>query len=214
MVADDNLARIDTAIMRQAMVNSQLRVSGVDDEAVIRAMTALPRELFVPAAWTSLCYMDRAIPLANGRVLNPALAAGLMLIRAGNLSGKRVLVLASGSGYLAVLAAMLGADVSAVEDDAALSALAPTELYAKHAIATQASGRYDIIFIDGAVEMLPEGLAAQLADKGQVITGLAQGAVTRLAHGAVSGDQIVLTSFVDTDIAPLAAYGRPQAYRF
>lgn len=214
MVADDNLARIDTAIMRQAMVNSQLRVSGVDDEAVIRAMTTLPREHFVPAAWGSLCYMDRAIPLANGRVLNPALATGLMLIRAGNLAGKRVLVLASGSGYLAVLAAMLGADVTAIEDDAELAALAPTALFAQHGIVTEASGVYDVIFIDGAVEVLPQGLASQLATNGQVITGLAQGAVTRLAHGAVSGTEIVLASFADTDIAPLAAFARPQAYRF
>lgn len=214
MVADDNLARIDTTIMRQAMVNSQLRVSGVDNEAVIRAMTTLPRELFVPSAWASLCYMDRSIPLTGDRVLNPALATGLMLIRAGDLAGKRVLVLASGSGYLAVLAAMLGADVTAVEDDAAVAALAPAELFAQYNIAAQASGLYDTIFIDGAVEVVPSGLAAQLAPNGQVITGLAQGAVTRLAHGAVSGEDIALASFIDTDIAPLAAYARRPEYRF
>jgi protein-L-isoaspartate O-methyltransferase len=46
---------------RKAMIDSQLRVSGVNDPAVLAAFAAVPREDFVPASaapwpiWTAPC---------------------------------------------------------------------------------------------------------------------------------------------------------------
>ena len=62
--------------MRAAMVESQLRTSDVDDPRVIAAMARVPREDFVPAERRAMAYVDRSIPLAGGRALNPPMALG------------------------------------------------------------------------------------------------------------------------------------------
>ncbi|WP_281389417.1 hypothetical protein [Sphingomonas sediminicola] len=61
----------DFAAARQAMVDSQLRPVGVNDPAVIEAMSAIPREKFVPDEQKPLAYVDGPIPLGDGRALPP-----------------------------------------------------------------------------------------------------------------------------------------------
>jgi protein-L-isoaspartate(D-aspartate) O-methyltransferase len=58
---------------RKAMIDSQLRVSGVNDPAILAAFAAVAREDFVPAARHGLAYVDRAVPLGDGTVLAPRL---------------------------------------------------------------------------------------------------------------------------------------------
>ena len=75
-------SEITAAEMRSAMIDSQLRTNDVIDPAVIGAMAVVPREAHVPAAFAGVAYMDRAIALANGRVLNAPLVVGRMLVAA------------------------------------------------------------------------------------------------------------------------------------
>ena len=65
--------------MRRAMVDSQLRTSGVRTPWVLAAMGSLARETFVPDALRTTAYMDRSIALGDGKVLNPPVATALML---------------------------------------------------------------------------------------------------------------------------------------
>ena len=95
---------------RRAMIDSQLRVSGVNDPAVLAAIGRVPREDFVPAAQRDHAYIDRAIPLGDGHFLPAPLCQGLALCEAQLQPGETVLVVAA-SGYLAALAAELGATV-------------------------------------------------------------------------------------------------------
>ncbi|MFL6763216.1 MAG: protein-L-isoaspartate O-methyltransferase family protein, partial [Sphingomicrobium sp.] len=69
----------DYAAARQAMVDSQLRPQGVNDPAVIAAMSLVPRELFVPESERPLAYADRAIPLGEGRAMPAPEVPGLLL---------------------------------------------------------------------------------------------------------------------------------------
>ena len=64
------------------MIDSQLRVSGVNDPAILAAFAAIPREDFVPAERRAVAYADRAVPLGDGAVLAPALTHGQMLTAA------------------------------------------------------------------------------------------------------------------------------------
>ncbi len=61
------------AEMRSAMIDSQLRTSDVTDPAIVAAMGVVAREDHVPPALASVAYMDRAIPLGEGRALNAPL---------------------------------------------------------------------------------------------------------------------------------------------
>ncbi|MEZ0243337.1 MAG: protein-L-isoaspartate O-methyltransferase, partial [Sphingomonas sp.] len=92
-------AATDQAAARRAMIDSQLRVSGVTDAAVLAAMGRLPREDFVPAAARDAAYIDRAIPLGDGRALAAPLVHGLMLSEAAPHADDTALVVDGGSGY-------------------------------------------------------------------------------------------------------------------
>ena len=74
--------RPDYAAARKAMIDSQLRTSGVNDTFVLERMGTLPREDFVPEGSKATAYMDRAIRLADGGFLPAPLFHGAMLAEA------------------------------------------------------------------------------------------------------------------------------------
>lgn len=215
-------SEISAADMRAAMIDSQLRPNDVIDPAVIAAMAEAPREAYVPAALAGVAYMDRAIALGDGRVLNPPLVTGRLLVAAAIRPGTRVLLIGSASGYTAALLALMDAEVHAVEEAAELMATA-------EAIATDDSIRwtqgplnvgapdaapFDRIIIEGAIEALPEALAAQLAEGGRLVAARREGAVTRLVQGVKTGGTIALRSFADMDVAPLPGFTAAAGFRF
>ena len=61
---------------RRAMIDSQLRVSGVNDPAVLAAFDKVAREDHVPAALAGSAYIDRALALGDGHNLPAPLAQG------------------------------------------------------------------------------------------------------------------------------------------
>jgi len=63
--AGDEAAQSESA--RRAMIDSQLRTSGVNAEPVLRRMAEVARERFVPETARGFAYIDRAIALGNGR---------------------------------------------------------------------------------------------------------------------------------------------------
>lgn len=211
------------AAARRAMIDSQLRVSGVNDPVVLAAMAALPREEFVPEARRPTAYSDRAQPLGTGangepRLLAPPLSHGKMLIEARPSLDDRALVVAGGTGYLAALVAPLVASLHVVESSAALAGAAPVQAGAWH-IGPLAEGvpdgaPYSLILIDGTIEHLPDALAAQLAEDGRIVTGLLQRGVSRLAVGRKAVGTVGFLALAEIDFAPLAEFAAPRRWSF
>ena len=223
MTDTNTLAPPDFATARRHMIESQLRPSDVSDPVVIAAMAVTPRENFVPASHQALAYIDRAVPLAGGRVLNPALSSGLLLTRAELTGTERVLLIGAGTGYLAALLSGIVKSVVAVEADSALveharislTGAANVELVESALADGHAAGApYDLIIIDGAVEHVSDALVGQLAETGRLLCGLNESGVSRLAMGRKRGAAFALVPVADTDIAPLAAFARPKSYSF
>jgi protein-L-isoaspartate(D-aspartate) O-methyltransferase len=208
---------------RKAMIDSQLRTSGVSTSWVLAAMGAEPREEFVPAAAKDIAYMDRQIPLANGRALNPPMATGLMLQQADVLVSDEVLVIAGGAGYSAKLLASRAKRVVVLEQDSALVALAKVNLANAENVniiegalneGAAEQGPYSLILIDGAIEQLPSAIVDQLVDGGRIMTGLSEGAVTRLATGVKRADAVALRPFSDCSVAKLPGFERAAEFVF
>ena len=84
--------RPDYAVARKAMIDSQLRTSGVNDAFVLERMGSVPREDFVPENAKANAYMDRAIRLEDGGFLPAPLFHGAMLAEARPGADDRVLV--------------------------------------------------------------------------------------------------------------------------
>ncbi len=188
---------------RRAMIDSQLRVSGVNDTRVLAAFAEVAREDFVPEAARGHAYIDRAIPLGDGRALAAPLVQGLMLVEARATPVDRALVVSGGSGYLS---AVLRPLVSSLDEIDAADVGVPH--------AGGQTGDYSLVLIDGAIEALPADLAARLAEGGRIVTGLVERGVTRLAVGRKVAGQISLLTLGEIGIPVLSEFAPAKRWSF
>lgn len=187
------------ASARRAMIDSQLRVSGVNDPAVLAAMATVPREDFVPEGLRAQAYIDRALSLGDGTALAAPLVHGRLLIEAAPGAGDNVLVISS-TGYLSALVRAMGAQV--------------TQLTPAEAAGRKKGGPYSLILIDGAAERLPASLAGMLAEGGRVVTGVSDKGVTRIAVGKAGPGGIALLDIVDIGMPVLSEFAAPKRWSF
>lgn len=191
---------IDFTAARRAMIDSQLRTSGVNEPFVLERMNTVPREDFVPESMRATAYADRAIRLGEGKALPAPIFHGAMLAEAQPRLTDRVLVVDGGSGYLSALVEPL---VKSVQT------MSPEEV-----IGTKTRDSYSLVLIDGAVEHLPKGIARLVDDDGRIVTGLAERSVTRLAAGRKSGKALALVPLAEMGVPRLTAFDRPSSWSF
>ncbi|ANY19035.1 Protein-L-isoaspartate O-methyltransferase [Tsuneonella dongtanensis] len=191
---------IDFAAARRAMIDSQLRTSGVNEPWVLARMNAVAREDFVPGAARSAAYIDRAVPLGDGAMLPAPLVHARMLAEARPTPEDRVLVVDGGIGYLPALLEGLAGSVSTISAD--------------DAVKGGKKGDFTLLMIDGAIEALPDGLAKRLADDARVVTGLVEGGVTRLAIGRKAAGRVALLPLTEIGIPRLSAFDTAKAWSF
>lgn len=200
------------------MIDSQLRPQGVTDHGVLEAMNAVEREKFVPADVRPLAYVDRSLPLGNGRFLAPPAVLGQLLTQMMPIAGERALVVGAGTGYSAAVLARIGLDVTAVESSSELVAQA-RQLGVAVVEGDLASGHkkkapYQLILIDGAVEFVPQPIVDQLADGGRLGAALVERGVTRLIVGRRAGGAFGYLSIGDAGVAALPGFSRPRTFTF
>ncbi|HVZ00068.1 MAG TPA: protein-L-isoaspartate O-methyltransferase [Dongiaceae bacterium] len=216
---------MDYAAARQHMIDSQIRTSKVTDATVIAALAALPREIFVADSHRKLAYIDRPVPMAAGRrMMEPMYLARLLQV--AELQPKaKALVVGAGTGYAAAVISKLVAKVVALEAVPELAAKARSNLAGlgignvSVVEGDLAAGRakeapFDFILIDGAVEILPDALTAQLAEGGTLATivmggSIGHGVLVTRADGVLTRREIF---DAETDVLP--GFTRPQRFVF
>jgi protein-L-isoaspartate(D-aspartate) O-methyltransferase len=200
---------LDFTAARRTMVDSQVRTSDVTDLRIVAAMLELPRERFVPERYAELAYADLDAPVAEARpgepvrrLLKPMVLAKLVQAAAVK-ADDHVLDVGCATGYSAALLARLARSVVALEQDPALAKLAAENLAAVGArnvtVVTgpltqgwSPAAPYDVIFVDGAVETVPDALCSQLKDGGGLVAVVGRvpagrAIVYRSVRGDVSG---------------------------
>jgi protein-L-isoaspartate(D-aspartate) O-methyltransferase len=198
---DDRPAPLEFATARKAMIDSQLRVSGVNADFVRERMGAVAREDHVPQAVRGLAYTDRAVPLGGGRFLAAPLVQGSMLQEADPRPDDKALLIDGGSGYFAALLRPLVGT---------LEVLTPAEAVAKGG----KKGDVTLLVIDGAIEQLPEALARRLAEGGRVVSGLVVRGLTRLAAGRKAAGEAALVPLAEIGIPVLPEFAAPKGWSF
>jgi protein-L-isoaspartate(D-aspartate) O-methyltransferase len=144
------------------------------------------------------------VALGEGGHLAAPLFYGKLLVEAAPARDDRVLVVDGGTGYLPTLLRPLVAELTAISAADAASGAA----------AAGAGGTYSLIAIDGAIEQLPDTLAALLAADGRIVTGLVLRQVTRLASGRKVGGRVNLQPIEDLGIPVLRAFAAPKGWTF
>ena len=168
------------AILRQRMVELQLRGRGIADERVLGAMLRVARHEFVPERSRNLAYEDQPLPIGEEQTISQPYIVALMLEALALGANDKVLEVGTGSGYLTALLAELAAQVFSVERHASLALESQRVLdcmgyrNVKIVIGDGSVGLpeyapYDAIIVSAAAAELPPALVSQLRESGRLI---------------------------------------------
>ena len=109
------LTQTDAELLRQEMVERQLRKRGIRDERVLAAMLNVPRHEFVPPSLAAEAYTDRPLPIGHGQTISQPFMVAAMAEALELSGGERVLEIGAGSGYQAAVLSLLAREVHTVE---------------------------------------------------------------------------------------------------
>ncbi len=166
--------------LREGMIVEQVVARGVHDPLVIRAMSRVPREVFVPKTLTALSYSDSPLPIAAGQTISQPYIVALMVEALVLQGGEKVLEIGAGSGYAAAVLAEIAKEVYTVERIKELAESAAANLtragYANVRV-RQADGSrgwaefapFDAILVSAGAPSIPEPLKQQLAVGGRLV---------------------------------------------
>ena len=165
---------------RDRMV-ARLREKGIRDEAVLGAMAAVPRHIFIEEALASRAYEDTALPIGFEQTISqPFIVARMLEALRGDKPLGKVLEVGTGCGYQAALLARLAKEVYSVERIAGLlekargnlRPLRLSNLRLVHADGNQGlpeAAPFDGIIVAAAGPEVPPALLQQLASGGRMI---------------------------------------------
>jgi protein-L-isoaspartate(D-aspartate) O-methyltransferase len=211
---------------RSNMVESQIRTWEVLDQSVLDLLLEIKREEFVPEQYRNLAFADMEIPIGHGEsMLTPKMEAR-MVQELGVRKTDRVLLIGTGSGYVAALLAKLGGQVVAVERQEEFTHAAARKL-AGHGITNvqlqtgngfdgwPAQAPYDAILLTGSMPALPESLQMQLAIGGRLLAVLGEPPVmTANLVTRASQDAFNTVGLFETSISSLRDIRQPERFVF
>ena len=100
---------------RDRMVGGQIRARGVRDEKVLKAMSRVPRHLFVPAQYQHLAYTDGPLPIGKGQTISQPYIVAFMTEALHLSPDDKILEIGTGSGYQAAILAEIVQEVYTIE---------------------------------------------------------------------------------------------------
>ena len=162
------------------MFQLSLRRRGISDQAVLRAMEEIPREMFVEAADRADAYRDSALGIACGQTISQPFVVAYMTEQLQLQKHHRVLEIGTGSGYQAAILSRLCGHVLTMERyrtlaDVARGRLAKlgcdnAEVVLGDGFEVPAgAGNFDRIIVTAAMEQIPDALAQRLDRDGILI---------------------------------------------
>ena len=204
---------------RTAMIDSQVRPNDVTDRRLISAMASVPREIFVPAAKRDSAYADVMVETGPGRWLLAARDFSKLLNGLGIRETDRALDIAAGTGYSSAVIAKLAASVVSLEQDEAAATAIRRNVSGVDVVTgplktgVAAKGPFDVIFVNGAVEEVPQAWLDQLAEGGRLAVAVSEGGVRRARIYTRSGGKTAWRMPFDTAIPQLPGFEKAAEFR-
>lgn len=216
---------------RIKMVENQIRTTDVTSHPVISAFLSVPREAFLPQEKKALAYIDEDIPVSPAAddkparfMMEPSPLAKLVQL----LEVKKndvVLVVGSGEGYSTAILSLLANSVVAVESDENLASESSQHLadlgYDNAAVVTgnieegyAPEAPYDAIFVNGAIEFVPQALLDQLRDGGRLVAVEGYGNAARARLYWRERDVCSYISSFNAAIRPLPGFTKAKEFEF
>ena len=174
---------------RERLVD-QLRVRGIKDVRILKAMNRIPRHRFIPVEyiplecdWLEYTYGDFPCPIGYGQTISQPYIVAYMTELIEIQEGDRVLEIGSGSGYQTAVLLSLGVEVYSIEIAPELMAFAASKLiemgfenfHLKEGDGYQGWMEftpYQAIVVTCAPEEVPPNLVKQLDEGGRMVLPL------------------------------------------
>jgi protein-L-isoaspartate(D-aspartate) O-methyltransferase len=158
----------------------KLSDAGIRNQAVLKAISQTPREMFLDNALAHKAYENTALPIGQGQTISqPYIVARMTELLLSNMP-KKVLEVGTGSGYQAAILAQLVPELCTIERIKGLQIQARQRL--KRLDLHNVSFKYgdgwqgwsnrspfDAIMVTAAAATVPEALLSQLVDGGVLV---------------------------------------------
>lgn len=210
---------------RERMVKTQLVAPGVQRYSIIERMGELEREIFTPEEFKLIAYSAKEIPLSGSRFMLNPMNLGLILDRVDFDSVSKVIVLGDGTGYVTALLADIVDSVVSVDNIDNFKSIVEKNLRDLNVENVEiiqgditkgcpAKGPYDLIFINGAVQQIPDNLFAQLSDNGKILTALKKPFISHAIFQHKVGDTIQTERLFECSISLLPEFSKKSKFVF
>ncbi len=207
------------------MVDSQVRPADVTKFPIIAAMLEIPLEEFVPDASRQIAYSGMDIAIGDQRVVLDRRVLAKMLDALDIRPNEFVLDIGSGMGYSAAVIARMAEGVVALEEDEGMVKIAEgnfASLSVDNAVAMAGplSGGapkhspYDVITIQGGVEVVPDTIISQLKEGGKIGCIHSGQAAGECKVGIRRGDSINWRTAFNADAPVLPGFERQKEFVF
>ena len=171
---------------RQLMVAQQLQRRGISDARVLTAMTAVPREMFVPDPLRGNAYADRALPLEHEQTISQPYTVAFMCEALQLEPDEVVLEVGTGSGYGAAVLSKMARHVHTIERIPELAEQAQQRLaklgyrnitvhQGDGSLGLPSEAPFDASCVTAAGGDLPQAYVEQLSDGGRIVIPLEDG---------------------------------------
>ncbi len=165
--------------LRKKLV-TELRNKGIQDEAVLSAMLALPRHFFMDKDFVEWAYQDKAFPIGNKQTISQPYTVAYQTSLLRVEKRQKILEIGTGSAYQAAILAIMGARVYTVERQKPLYQKAKRRLeqlglgnvrtfYRDGYKGLPEFAPFDGILVTAGATEIPQALKAQLAIGGRLV---------------------------------------------
>ena len=170
----------DFRLEASRMVKEQLVTRDIRSEAVLDAMTNVPRHLFAPENLSGYAYDDSPLPIGWGQTISQPYIVAFMTEQLEPFPGMKILEIGTGSGYQAAILAYLGCEVYTIElvEELAAGAIKALSAFSPDKVSIRLGdghkgwpdeAPFDAIIVTAAPESIPETLIEQLKDGGKMM---------------------------------------------
>jgi protein-L-isoaspartate(D-aspartate) O-methyltransferase len=183
---------------RERMVEG-LRAQGIRHDAVLAAMAAVPRHVFVDQGLASRAYEDVALPIGEAQTISkPSTVARMIELvaaerDAATLRAAKVLEVGTGCGYQAAVLAQVFGEVVSIErlrglHEAARTHLRPMRLpnlrlvFGDGRQGVEAAAPYDAVVVAAAGESIPAPLLTQMKVGATLVAPVGDGGGRQSLH--------------------------------
>ena len=206
------------------MVDNLIRPANVTNTKLLYALKEVRRDKFLPSNLSSLSYSEAELSIQNDRkAINPWLLA--KMVQSLDLSSTdNVLSLATGFGYSCALISSLANFVVAVEScDLAQEAQSRLIENGYDNILVKAGninegakkeGPYDVILIEGAVELINEEILGQLKLGGRIMAIFREKLFGQCRLGIKTNTQVQWANLFEANCALLSEFKKEKAFTF